>query len=42
LSRLSRATSCTSACLKLSAKYRGRIDLIVNGSFWLGAAAGDL
>jgi MFS family permease len=22
------------------AKYRGRIDLIVNGSFWLGAAAG--
>jgi MFS family permease len=25
-----------------SAKYRGRIDLIVNGSFWLGAAAGAL
>src|ERR1700692_2318932 len=24
----------------LPAKYRGRIDLIVNGSFWVGAAAG--
>ena len=24
------------------AKYRGRIDLIVNGSFWLGAAGGAL
>jgi MFS family permease len=24
----------------IPAKYRGRIDLIVNGSFWLGAAAG--
>src|ERR1700742_3228423 len=24
----------------ISAKYRGRIDLIVNGSFWVGAAAG--
>jgi hypothetical protein len=23
-------------------KYRGRVDLIVNGSFWLGAAAGAL
>jgi MFS family permease len=26
----------------IPAKYRGRIDLIVNGSFWLGAAAGSL
>ena len=26
----------------IPAKYRGRIDLIVNGSFWLGAAAGAL
>ena len=25
----------------IPAKYRGRIDLIVNGSFWLGAAAGS-
>jgi MFS family permease len=24
----------------IPAKYRGRIDLIVNGSFWMGAAAG--
>ena len=24
----------------IPAKYRGRIDLIVNGSFWVGAAAG--
>ena len=24
----------------IPAKYRGRIDLIVNGSFWLGAAGG--
>jgi MFS family permease len=24
----------------IPAKYRGRIDIIVNGSFWLGAAAG--
>jgi len=24
----------------IPAKYRGRIDLIVNGSFWIGAAAG--
>ena len=24
----------------IPAKYRGRIDLMVNGSFWLGAAAG--
>jgi MFS family permease len=24
----------------IPAKYRGRVDLIVNGSFWLGAAAG--
>ena len=26
----------------IPAKYRGRIDLVVNGSFWLGAAAGAL
>ena len=26
----------------IPAKYRGRIDLIVNGSFWLAAAAGAL
>jgi MFS family permease len=26
----------------IPAKYRGRIDLIVNGSFWVGAAAGAL
>jgi MFS family permease len=26
----------------IPAKYRGRIDLIVNGSFWLGAAGGAL
>ena len=26
----------------IPARYRGRIDLIVNGSFWLGAAAGAL
>jgi MFS family permease len=26
----------------IPAKYRGRIDLAVNGSFWLGAAAGSL
>lgn len=26
----------------IPAKYRGRVDLIVNGSFWLGAAAGSL
>jgi MFS family permease len=26
----------------IPAKYRGRIDLVVNGSFWLGAAAGSL
>jgi MFS family permease len=26
----------------IPAKYRGRIDLIVNGSFWLGAAVGAL
>jgi MFS family permease len=26
----------------IPAKYRGRIDLIVNGSFWIGAAAGAL
>ena len=26
----------------IPAKYRGRIDLIVNGSFWLGAALGAL
>jgi MFS family permease len=26
----------------IPAKYRGRIDLIVNGSFWLGAACGAL
>lgn len=26
----------------IPAEYRGRIDLIVNGSFWLGAAAGAL
>jgi MFS family permease len=26
----------------IPARYRGRIDLIVNGSFWLGAAAGSL
>jgi len=25
----------------MPARYRGRIDLIVNGSFWLGAAAGS-
>jgi MFS family permease len=25
----------------IPAKYRGRIDLMVNGSFWLGAAAGS-
>src|SRR5436190_11770310 len=25
----------------IPAKYRGRIDIIVNGSFWLGAAAGS-
>ena len=24
----------------IPAKYRGRVDLIVNGSFWLGAAGG--
>src|SRR5262249_21937444 len=24
----------------IPAKYRGRVDLIVNGSFWVGAAAG--
>ena len=26
----------------IPAKYRGRVDLIVNGSFWLGAALGAL
>jgi MFS family permease len=26
----------------IPAKYRGRVDLVVNGSFWLGAAAGAL
>lgn len=26
----------------IPAKYRGRVDLIVNGSFWLGAASGAL
>ena len=26
----------------IPAKYRGRIDLIVNGSFWLGAAGGAI
>jgi MFS family permease len=26
----------------IPAKYRGRIDLVVNGSFWLGAAGGSL
>src|ERR1700760_4769526 len=26
----------------IPAKYRGRVDLIVNGSFWLGAAGGAL
>ncbi len=26
----------------IPAKYRGRVDLIVNGSFWVGAAAGAL
>jgi MFS family permease len=26
----------------MPAKYRGRVDLIVNGSFWLGAASGAL
>lgn len=26
----------------IPAKYRGRIDLVVNGSFWVGAAAGAL
>src|ERR1700761_2163779 len=26
----------------IPAKYRGRVDLIVNGSFWLGAACGAL
>lgn len=26
----------------IPAKYRGRIDLVVNGSFWLGAAFGSL
>jgi MFS family permease len=26
----------------IPAKYRGRIDLVVNGSFWLGAACGAL
>src|ERR1700749_1280487 len=26
----------------IPAKYRGRVDLIVNGSFWLGAAGGGL
>jgi len=26
----------------IPAKYRGRIDLVVNGSFWLGAAGGAL
>src|SRR5262249_37741790 len=25
----------------IPARYRGRIDLLVNGSFWLGAAAGS-
>jgi len=25
----------------IPAKYRGRVDLIVNGSFWIGAAAGS-
>jgi MFS family permease len=25
----------------IPAKYRGRVDIIVNGSFWLGAAAGS-
>src|ERR1700742_3575996 len=25
----------------IPARYRGRIDLVVNGSFWLGAAAGS-
>ena len=25
----------------IPARYRGRVDLIVNGSFWLGAAAGS-
>jgi MFS family permease len=25
----------------IPAKYRGRVDLMVNGSFWLGAAAGS-
>ncbi len=31
-----------SAIDELIPKYRGRIDLVVNGSFWLGAAAGAL
>ena len=26
----------------IPARYRGRVDLIVNGSFWLGAAIGAL
>src|ERR1700734_3131240 len=26
----------------IPAKYRGRVDLVVNGSFWLGAAGGAL
>ncbi|HEX8971918.1 MFS transporter [Oryzihumus sp.] len=26
----------------IPAKYRGRVDLAINGSFWLGAAAGSL
>ncbi|MGA8986891.1 MFS transporter [Aeromicrobium sp.] len=26
----------------IPAKYRGRIDIIINGSFWVGAAAGSL
>jgi hypothetical protein len=25
----------------IPARYRGRVDLIVNGSFWLGAAVGS-
>jgi MFS family permease len=31
----------TSPAHLIPAKYRGRIDIIVNGSFWLGAAAGS-
>src|SRR6478752_3459240 len=26
----------------IPARYRGRVDLIINGSFWLGAVAGSL